>query len=114
MNNFKELHTNFDPQVHELLKESIYMQKMNLEISENAKNLILLQPRIERNYSQTQDMLARYNHLLDRVPKDLLPLMKPNKENVDSAVRPGLISVTWVSNNIEECKFTTAKSNVLL
>jgi hypothetical protein len=49
-------------------------------------------------------MLNKYNHLLSRVPKDLLPLMKPNKENVDHAVRPGLIAVTWVSTNIDDCK----------
>jgi dynein heavy chain len=97
-----EILVNFDPLVHELLKEAVYMQKMNLDISDNAKNLILLQPKIESHFSQTQDMLKRYTHLLDRVPKDLLPLMKPNKENVDLAVRPGMISVTWASTNIGE------------
>jgi dynein heavy chain len=47
-----EILVNFDPQVHELLKEAVYMQKMNLEISENARNLILQQPKIEGHYSQ--------------------------------------------------------------
>lgn len=38
---------NFDPQVQELMKETIYFKKMNLEIPEEAKNLILLEPKIE-------------------------------------------------------------------
>ena len=44
-----DLLVNFDPQVNELMKESVYMQKMNLEIPEDSKNLILLQSKIEEN-----------------------------------------------------------------
>jgi hypothetical protein len=32
--------------------------------------------------------------------------MKPHKENVDSAIKPGLVSVTWASTNIDECKLS--------
>jgi hypothetical protein len=49
-------------------------------------------------------MLVRYVHLQDKVPKDLMPLMKPIKESVDTSVKPGLMSVTWVSTNIDDCK----------
>ena len=31
--------------------------------------------------------------------------MKPHKEVVEGAIKPGLLSVTWVSTNIEDCKF---------
>ena len=31
-----------------------------------------------------------------------MPLLKPHKENVDNAMKPGLISVTWMSTNIDE------------
>ncbi len=40
---------NFDPQVNELMKETIYMQKMNLEIPDDAKNLTMLQEKIEKH-----------------------------------------------------------------
>lgn len=43
----KELFVNFDPQVQELLKETAYIKKMNLEIPESAKDLITLEPKIE-------------------------------------------------------------------
>ena len=45
----QELFVNFDPQVNELIKESIYIQKMNLEVPEAAKNLIILEAKIEAN-----------------------------------------------------------------
>lgn len=101
-NDSGDLLVNFDPQVTELIKESIYMKKMNLEIPEEAKSLILLQERIEENTVEIRELLERYKLFVSRFPKDLLPLMKPHKENVDSAIKPGLVSVTWASTNIED------------
>jgi hypothetical protein len=49
-------------------------------------------------------MLDKYSLLLNKIPKDLIPLMKPHKDKVDTAIKPGLISVTWTSTNIRECK----------
>ena len=93
---------NFDPQVTELIKESIYMGKMSLDIPAEAKSLILLQEKIEHNTVEIRELLERYKSYLSRFPKDLLPLMKPHKEEVDSAIKPGLVSVTWVSTNIQD------------
>ena len=99
-----ELFVNFDPQVHELMKETIYFKKMNLEIPENAKNLILLEPKIDEHINGIREHIERYKFLLNKVPKDIMPLIKPNKENLEAAIKPGLTSVTWSSTNIEDCK----------
>jgi hypothetical protein len=50
-------------------------------------------------------MLERYKNLIEKLPKDLTMLMKPYKENIESSIKPGITSVTWVSTNIEECIF---------
>lgn len=75
---------------------------MNLEIPEEAKSLILLQSKIEDNTVEIKELLERYKLYINRFPKDLLPLMKPHKEEVDNAIKPGLVSVTWASTNIED------------
>ncbi len=97
-----ELLVNFDPQVTELIKESVYMKKMGLEIPEDAKSLILLQTSIEQSTVDIKELLERYNNFIRKFPKDLLPLMKPHKEVVDVAIKPGLVSVTWASTNIDD------------
>ncbi len=48
-------------------------------------------------------MLDKYTILLNKIPKDLIPLMKPHKEMVDISIKPGLISVTWTSTNVRDC-----------
>ena len=50
-----------------------------------------------------KEMLTKYTVLLNKLPKDLIPLMKPHKEIVEIAIKPGLTSVTWSSTNIKEC-----------
>lgn len=45
----KEFLINFDPQVQELIKETAYFRKMNLAIPETAKELIILDPKIEKH-----------------------------------------------------------------
>jgi hypothetical protein len=46
------LFLNFDPQINELLKETNQMRKLDLEIPEDAKNLLLIQDKIEKNASK--------------------------------------------------------------
>ena len=50
------------------------------------------------------DMLKRYKEILNKIPKDLAILMNPHKEIVDMALKPGIISITWSSTNIQDCK----------
>lgn len=50
-----------------------------------------------------RDLLEKYKEVLNKLPKDLTPLMIPHKEVVEAAIKPGLLSVTWVSTNIEDC-----------
>lgn len=95
---------NFDPQVSELMKETIYLKKMDLEIPESAKNLIMLEQKIDNHITGVRNILERYKRLTEKIPKDLIPLMRPSKENVETALKAGLNSVTWVSTNIEDCK----------
>lgn len=88
------------------MKETEYIQKMNLEIPEHAKNLAVLEPKIEGYVCAVKDTLDRYKQILEKIPKELVPLMKTNKENVDMAMKPGLTSVTWLSTNLEDCNYS--------
>lgn len=53
---------------------------------------------------RVKNIIERYKSLNEKVPKDLVPLLKPFREKVEIALKPGLTSITWVSTNIENCK----------
>ena len=48
----QELLINFDPQVHELAKEALYIKKMDLELPEKAIDLAVKEPRLAANISR--------------------------------------------------------------
>ena len=35
----------------------------------------------------------------------MYPLLKPHREKVEEALRPGFVAITWSSLTIDECKF---------
>ena len=51
------------------------------------------------------DVLGEYDRILKSTPTVLLPLMKPYCERVDEAMKPGLVSLSWTSLNIDTCKW---------
>ena len=55
-------------------------------------------------FLRIKELVDRYKKLINKISKDLMPLLKPHRENVDNAMKAGLISVTWASTNIDECK----------
>ena len=103
-----ELYLNFDPQINELLKETNHMIKLGLDIPEEAKNLLLIQDKIEKNAEKVKEILIRFKKVINKIPKDLVPLLKPHKEILDNKLKPGLTSVTWTNTNFDEY-FTNIK-----
>lgn len=103
-----DLYLNFDPQINELLKETNHMIKLGLDIPEEAKNLLLIQDKIEKNAEKVKEILIRFKKVINKIPKDLVPLLKPHKEILDNTLKPGLTSVTWTNTNFDEY-FTNIK-----
>ena len=107
----QELFVNFDPQVNELMKEAVYFERMKLEIPESAKSVLMLGNKTEKNINKAREIVEKYKDLLNKVPKDLVPLIKPGQEKVELVIKPGLVSITWLSTNIED--FMKAVNNEL-
>uniref|UniRef100_A0A8C8BAJ8 Dynein axonemal heavy chain 5 n=1 Tax=Otus sunia TaxID=257818 RepID=A0A8C8BAJ8_9STRI len=109
-----ELFVNFDPQILTLIREtdcmvymcleippfatiflsydeSVYMKRLNHCILTNALILCLFQM-----------MLAEYKRIKLKIQHPIERLMAPQLANVDDAIQPGLMLLTWTSLNIEK------------
>ena len=75
---------------------------MSLEIPEQARSVLLLGDKTEKHISKARELVDKYKDLLNKVPKDLVPLIKPSQEKVEHVLKPGLISITWLSTNIDD------------
>ncbi|XP_062570723.1 dynein axonemal heavy chain 5-like [Saccostrea cucullata] len=91
---------NFDPYIFEVIKESEYMIKMNLEIPEAAKILVHSRDTLKAHASQMKFLLDEDKALRAEIPPIFQTLLGPSLKRVDSVIRPGLISHTWTSLNL--------------
>lgn len=51
-----------------------------------------------------QNLLISYKEHLDRIPVVLKPLMKPLIGQIEDALAPGLMHLSWMSLNINKCR----------
>uniref|UniRef100_A0A8C3UM51 Dynein axonemal heavy chain 5 n=1 Tax=Catharus ustulatus TaxID=91951 RepID=A0A8C3UM51_CATUS len=51
-----------------------------------------------------QNLLINYKEHLDRIPVVLKPLMKPLIGQIEDALTPGLMQLSWTSLNINKCR----------
>ncbi|XP_077977872.1 dynein axonemal heavy chain 5-like isoform X2 [Glandiceps talaboti] len=98
----KDLFVNFDPQILELIAEAKYLRKMNLEIPEAAVVMCMKENEIKQNHVALLEVLKEYDRIVGTIPPVLLPLMKPYRDRVEDALKPGLNALNWTSLSIEQ------------
>uniref|UniRef100_A0A8C3PTP1 Dynein axonemal heavy chain 5 n=1 Tax=Calidris pygmaea TaxID=425635 RepID=A0A8C3PTP1_9CHAR len=105
-----ELLVNFDPQILTLIRETDCMAHMCLEIPPFAtiihqrrdwyKKICILTNALILCLFQM--MLAEYERIKLKIQHPIEQLMAPQLANVDDAIQPGLMLLTWTSLNIEK------------
>ncbi|XP_023777494.1 dynein heavy chain 5, axonemal-like isoform X1 [Cyanistes caeruleus] len=98
----KELFVNLDPMVLEVFNESKYLRKMHFEVPDVVLGLCADEEQIKRHQRELQNLLISYKEHLNRIPVVLKPLMKPLIGQVEDALTPGLMQLSWTSLNINK------------
>ncbi|XP_051465193.1 dynein axonemal heavy chain 5-like [Apus apus] len=98
----KELCINLDPVVLEVLCETKYLKKMHFEVPDVVLGLCADEEQIKRHHRKLQNLLFSYKESLNRIPVVLKPLMKPFIGQVEDALTPGLMQLSWTSLSINK------------
>uniref|UniRef100_A0A8B9H9C9 AAA+ ATPase domain-containing protein n=1 Tax=Astyanax mexicanus TaxID=7994 RepID=A0A8B9H9C9_ASTMX len=88
-----EICVNLDPMVLEVLQEIKYMQKLGAPVPAAIF-------KIYPNIAELIEMLRDFEAAVIRIPALLQPLMKPFINRVETALSPGLTTLSWTSLNI--------------
>ncbi|XP_042662867.1 dynein axonemal heavy chain 5 isoform X2 [Tyto alba] len=97
-----ELFVNFDPQILTLIRETDCMAHMCLEIPPSASIIQHKRDWYKKIVSNLHMMLAEYKRIKLKIQHPMEQLMAPRLANVDDAIQPGLMLLTWTSLNIEK------------
>ncbi|XP_051466218.1 dynein axonemal heavy chain 5 [Apus apus] len=97
-----ELLVNFDPQILTSFRETDCMAHMCLEIPPFASIIQQKRDWYKKIVSNLHVMLAEYKRIKLKIQQPIEQLMAPRLANVDDAIQPGVLLLTWTSLNIEK------------
>jgi dynein heavy chain len=121
----KEIKSNFDPKIYELLQETRKMFELKLELPEIAHTLTIIEPRLKKHQAFVAQMIGDYKSSVASIPEKVSALLTPALRKVDAVMEVGLSSLSWtsvnldtyvknVSDKLEEFKTLLAKVNDIL
>jgi dynein heavy chain len=99
-----KLYVNFDPEIFQLLREARCLVKLDIAIPESAKLVLLQEDTFKSYYNDLKFMLSEYERITARVIPVTKKLLAPYLQTLDLKLRPGLVSLTWTSLNIDQYK----------
>ena len=74
---------------------------MNVEIPEGAKIIFLQEDKFKKFYTELHWALSEYDGVVLSVIPVTAMILRPHFNNMDFIMRPGMITLTWTSMNID-------------
>ncbi|KAJ1436632.1 dynein heavy chain family [Ochromonadaceae sp. CCMP2298] len=99
-----KLYVNFDQEIFQLIREAKCLVKLDIAIPEEAKIILLQEESFKSYYNDLQFMLAEYERITDRIIPVTNKLLAPYLQTLDLKLRPGMVTLTWTSMNIDQYK----------
>ena len=101
-NNQKKIIVNFEKDIQKLIREAKALDREGIEDIPESARIILLQEEKFKNYYYELDFIKNE---YDRVNGMIKPVMKkilePHIEDLNLKIKPGMITLTWTSMNID-------------
>ena len=99
-----KLYVNFDRDILQLIREAKCLSKLDIKIPEAAKIVLLQERNFKTYYDDLRFALAEYDRIVALINPVTLEVIKPHLTLMELKLRPGLITLTWTSMNIEAYK----------
>eukprot|EP00935_MAST-01C_sp_MAST-1C-sp1_P000949 g949.t1 len=96
-----KLYVNFDQEIMQLMREAKCIDRMGIEVPTEAKIVLLQQKKFKAYFGELQYALVEYERVLARVIPVTAMLLTPQFNDMEYKIRPGMITLTWTSMNID-------------
>lgn len=97
----KKLYVNFDLEILQLIRESKCIDRELGEIPESAKIILLQEEKFKMYYNELQYVLKEYERIISKIKPINKTLLGPHVEDLELKLRPGMVTLTWTSMNID-------------
>jgi hypothetical protein len=98
------LYVNFDAEVLQLIREARCLDRLGLTVPESARIIVLQESKFKRYFNDLSHCLDEYTRISNMVVPVSAELIKPALQDLEYRLRPGMITLTWTSMNIDAYK----------
>ncbi|XP_030832172.1 dynein heavy chain 8, axonemal [Strongylocentrotus purpuratus] len=96
-----QLMVNFDPLLYQIIRESVCMVKLGLDVPEAALVIVMGQDQLKDNVNSLKAILEENAAVRANISSIFQQLMSPHTKKVDIAIQPGLTMLSWTSLNLD-------------
>jgi dynein heavy chain len=96
-----KLYVNFDKEILTLIREAKCITRIGIDIPESAKIVLLQEDKFKLYNNELQFVLKEYDRIVNKIRPNTKSLLVPHLEDLEYKLRPGMVTLTWTSMNID-------------
>ena len=100
----QKLYVNFDLELLQLVREAKCLDRMGVEVPESAKIILFQEDKLKSYYNDLHWALNEYDRVVSMVIPVTAMVLRPHFNDMEAELRPGMVTLTWTSMNIDSYK----------
>ena len=96
-----KLYVNFDREILQLIREAKCLARIGVTVPESAQIVLLQEDKFKAYYNELKYCLDEYERVSSLIVPVVAKLLKPHLQTLELKLRPGMITLTWTSMNID-------------
>lgn len=99
-----KLYVNFDPEILQLIREAKCLDRLGIQVPDGARIVLYQEEKFKKYYNELQWTLSYYDRIVTKVIPVTAMVLRPHFRDLEYKLRPGMITLTWTSMNIDTYK----------
>ena len=99
-----KLYVNFDQEILQLIREAKCLDRMGIEIPDGARIVLFQEDKFKNYHNELHWALSEYDKIVSKVIPVTAMVLRPHFRDMEYKLRPGMITLTWTSMNIDAYK----------
>jgi dynein heavy chain len=99
-----KLYVNFDQEILQLIREAKCLDRMGIDVPDGARIVLFQEEKFKNYHNELHWALTKYDNVVSNVIPVTAMVLRPHFRDMEYKLRPGMITLTWTSMNIDAYK----------
>jgi dynein heavy chain len=99
-----KLYVNFDQEILQLIREAKCLDRMGIDVPDGARIVLFHEDKFKNYHNELHWALSEYDKVISKIIPVTAMVLRPQFRDMEYKLRPGMITLTWTSMNIDAYK----------